>query len=64
MNDKKLKVLTISSSDKNDITINLYKKIGFKYYDKYSKFESNYVYFMDNELQNQFEGLPMIDKDE
>lgn len=40
------------------------KKMGFKFYDKYSKFESNYVYFMDNELQNQFEGLPMIDIDE
>ena len=30
MNDKKLKVLTISSSDKNDITINLYKKNGIQ----------------------------------
>lgn len=62
MNDKKLKVLTISSSNKNDITINLYEKMGFKFYDQYSKFESNYVYFTDKELRNQLEnGLPMID---
>lgn len=55
MNDKNLKVLTISSSDKNNVTINLYKKMGFKFYDKYSKFESNFIYFINKELEKEFE---------
>lgn len=55
MNDKNLKVLTISSSDKNFVTIDLYKKMGFKFYDKYSRFESNYVYFISKELEKEFE---------
>lgn len=49
MNDKTMKILTIASSDKNYDAINLYKRMGFDFYGKRDKFESEYIYFINSD---------------